>query len=145
MIDQTLVAISTNDSRPVHTGSLFQLEDGQLRVVSVDGFRLALRREKVSAEGSAQFIIPGKTLSEMNKLLSDEEDEETRLYLSRKHVVVQIGQYKVISLYLIHICRGLTGRLCRPGFHGHGCVPRARRFLQNDRDDSFSSPDSWRK
>ena len=40
---------------------------------------------------------------------------------------------------------GLTGRLCRPGFHGHGCVPRARRFLQNDRDDSFSSPDSWRK
>ena len=90
MIDQTLFAISTNDSKPVHTGSLFQLEDGELRVVSVDGFRLALRREKVSAEGSAQFIIPGKTLSEMNKLLSDEEDEETRLYLSRKHVVVQI-------------------------------------------------------
>ena len=100
MIDQTLFAISTNDSKPVHTGSLFQLEDGELRVVSVDGFRLALRREKVSAEGSAQFIIPGKTLSEMNKLLSDEEDEETRLYLSRKHVVVQIGQYKVISRLL---------------------------------------------
>lgn len=36
----------------------------------------------------------------MNKLLSDEEDEETRLYLSRKHVVVQIGQYKVISRLL---------------------------------------------
>ncbi len=46
MIDQTLFAISTNDSKPVHTGSLFQLEDGELRVVSVDGFRLALRREK---------------------------------------------------------------------------------------------------
>ena len=100
MIDQTLFAISTNDSKPVHTGSLFQLEAGELRVVSVDGFRLALRREKVSAEGTAQFIIPGKTLSEMNKLLSDDEEEQTRLYLSRKHVVVQIGQYKVISRLL---------------------------------------------
>ena len=76
MIDQTLFAISTNDSKPVHTGSLFQLEDGELRVVSVDGFRLALRREKVSAEGTAQFIIPGKTLSEMTKLLSEDEEEE---------------------------------------------------------------------
>ncbi len=100
MIEQTLFAISTNDSKPVHTGSLFQLEAGELRVVSVDGFRLALRREKVSAEGTAQFIIPGKTLSEMNKLLSDDEEEQTRLYLSRKHVVVQIGQYKVISRLL---------------------------------------------
>lgn len=100
MIDQTLFAVSTNDSKPVHTGSLFQLEEGELRVVSVDGFRLALRREKVSAEGTAQFIIPGKTLSEMTKLLSDDEEQQAGLFLSRKHVVVEIGQYKVISRLL---------------------------------------------
>lgn len=100
MIDQTLFAISTNDAKPVHTGSLFQLEEGELRVISVDGFRLALRREKVNAQGSAQFIIPGKTLSEMNKLLSDEEEEQTRLFLSKKHVVVSVGQYKLISRLL---------------------------------------------
>lgn len=100
MIDQTLFAISTNDAKPVHTGSLFQLSDRQLRVVSVDGFRLALRREQVAAEGEAQFIIPGKTLSEMSKLLSEEEEQEAKLYLSKKHVVIQIGQYRVISRLL---------------------------------------------
>ena len=37
MISQTLFAVSDNESRPIHTGSLFEVEDGQLTVVSVDG------------------------------------------------------------------------------------------------------------
>lgn len=100
MIDQTLFAISQNDAKPVHTGSLFQLSEGELRVVSVDGFRLALRREKVAAQGENRFIIPGKTLAEISKLLSEDEEEPAKVFLSRKHVVVQIGQYKVISRLL---------------------------------------------
>ena len=101
MIEQTLFAISTNDSKPVHTGSLFQLEAGELRVVSVDGSPSGPAPGKgLRRRNGPVFIIPGKTLSEMNKLLSDDEEEQTRLYLSRKHVVVQIGQYKVISRLL---------------------------------------------
>lgn len=118
MIDQTLFAISTNDSKPVHTGSLFQLEDGELRVVSVDGFRLALRREKVSAEGSAQFIIPGKTLSEMNKLLSDEEDEETRLYLSRS-----MWWYRLANTKSYPVCWKVSFSITKRRFRRAAIVP----------------------
>ena len=45
MIGQTLFAVSTNESRPIHTGSLFEVDEEGLTVVSVDGYRLALRRE----------------------------------------------------------------------------------------------------
>ncbi len=100
MINQTLFAVSTNDSKPVHTGSLFLLEDGQLQMVSVDGFRLALRKEKVSSSEKARFVVPGKTLNEMEKLLSEEKDDEACISLSQKHACVQIGEYKVISRLL---------------------------------------------
>lgn len=99
MIEQTLFAISTNDSKPVHTGSLFHLENEVLTVVSVDGFRLALRREKVTSKEEMRFIVPGKTLSEMTKLLS-EEDQLVKMYLSKKHVMTKIGNYQIISRLL---------------------------------------------
>ena len=47
MIDESIFAVSTNESRPVYMGSLFELEGGRLTMVSVDGYRLAIRREEV--------------------------------------------------------------------------------------------------
>lgn len=60
MIGGTSFAVSTNESRIVHTGSLFEIGDGMLTIVSVDGFRLALRREKYEKlEGGAfTFVAP---------------------------------------------------------------------------------------
>ena len=49
MIAQTLFAVSDNESRPVHTGSLFEVDESGLTVVSVDGYRLALRHEPVDS------------------------------------------------------------------------------------------------
>ena len=50
MIDQTLFAIATTGSKPVHTGSLFDVKDSCVTLVSVDGYRLALREEAVPSE-----------------------------------------------------------------------------------------------
>ncbi len=55
MIAQTLFAVSDNESRPVHTGSLFEVDESGLTVVSVDGYRLALRHEPVD---SSQGVLP---------------------------------------------------------------------------------------
>lgn len=57
---------------PVHTGSLFEIEADSLRVVSVDGSRLAMRCEEIHSTETSQFVVPGKTLSEVLKLLKDE-------------------------------------------------------------------------
>lgn len=99
MIDQTLFAISSDESKPVHTGSLFEIREGSLRIVSVDGFRLAIRTEPIGCEKELRFIVPGKTLSDVSKLLADEE-EPAQINLSRKHVVMGIGGYHVTSRLL---------------------------------------------
>ena len=99
MIDQTLFAIATSDSKPVHTGSLFDVKDSCVTLVSVDGYRLALRREPIVSDQTTRFVVPGKTLSEISKLLRN-EDDEAYLAISQKHIVFRIGGYYVVSRLL---------------------------------------------
>ena len=74
MIRQTVFAVAESDAKPIHQGSLFSLENGQLDVVSVDGYRLAKRTEPVEFSEKLSFVVPGKTLAEILKLLKDSED-----------------------------------------------------------------------
>ncbi|MGI5965923.1 MULTISPECIES: DNA polymerase III subunit beta [Anaerotruncus] len=99
MINQTLFAVAVSDAKPVHTGSLFDVKGGELNVVSVDGYRLALRREKVSFEQDMMFIVPGKSLSEVSKLLKD-EDSPIEISVSKRHIIFQVGEYQIISRLL---------------------------------------------
>ena len=98
MIDQTIFAVAVNDFKPVHTGSKFIIKDHILSVVSVDGFRLAIRQEPVTYNDELDFIVPGKSLSEVSKLLDG--DEEILVALSQKHIIFRIGRYDVISRLL---------------------------------------------
>ena len=68
MISQTLFAVSDNESRPIHTGSLFEVEKDRVTAVSVDGFRLALRRAPLSSSfGESSFVVPGSALGEIGR------------------------------------------------------------------------------
>lgn len=100
MIRQTLFAVAPLDSgKPVHTGTLFEAREDTLRLVSVDGSRLAIREEAVKVNEDMSFVVPGKTLSEVLKLLSDEE-KPVFLAVGRRHIVLQIDGYAVISRLL---------------------------------------------
>lgn len=103
MIAQTIFSVSTNDARPVHTGSLFEVNDQGLTVVAVDGFRLALRREKIERmEGGAfTFIAPGSALSEVEKICND-IDELVTIILGNRHILFEIGETQLI-------CRRIEG------------------------------------
>jgi len=104
MISQTLFAVSTNESRPIHTGSLFDVAETDLTVVSVDGYRLALRRETVRREegkgGSFTFVVPGAALSEVEKICSGEGD--ITITQGHRHIVFQAGD-------IMLVCRRLEG------------------------------------
>ena len=103
MIRQTSFAVSTNEARPVHMGSLFEVTGNGLTVVSVDGFRLALRREKLEhpASGIFSFVAPGTALNEVEKVCED-IDEEVRITLGDRHVLFEVGETELI-------CRRLEG------------------------------------
>ncbi len=99
MIRQTLFAIAESDAKPIHQGSLFSLENGILDVVSVDGYRLAVRREPMDFSEDLSFVVPGKTLSELLKLIKDSE-EPVEISAGRRHILFKIDNYTVISSLL---------------------------------------------
>lgn len=102
MIKQTIFAVADNDSNPVHTGVLFEVSDEEIKMIAVDGYRLALRKEKIKIstqkEEKIRFVVPGKTLNEVFKLINEETN--TEIFVGDKHVVLNIDGYKVISRLL---------------------------------------------
>ena len=103
MIGETAFAVSTNESRPVHTGSLFEIADSGLTMVSVDGFRLALRKEPLERmEGGAfRFVAPGAALKEVENICADTDDLIT-ITRGKRHILFETGSTQLI-------CRRLEG------------------------------------
>ena len=103
MIDETSFAVSTNESRPVHTGALFEITDKCLTMVAVDGFRLAIRREPLEKiEGGAfSFVAPGSALNEVKSICGDVEDLAA-VTLGKRHILFEVGNTQLI-------CRRLEG------------------------------------
>lgn len=103
MIEETSFAVSTNESRPVHTGALFEMNEKGLTMVAVDGFRLAVRREpleKISG-GAFSFVAPGAALNEVKSICGDVE-ETASVTLGKRHILFEMGDTELI-------CRRLEG------------------------------------
>ncbi len=92
MIRETIFAVSDNESRPVYTGELFDIEKDSLVIVAVDGYRLALRREAVDGTGmeGGKFIVPGTALSDLEKLCGD-SDDKVEITVGIKHISFSVG------------------------------------------------------
>lgn len=100
MIRQTIFAVADTDEKPINTGTLFDIKDGEINLVSVDGYRLAKRTEKISsADTKIKFVVPGKTLSEILKLIPDSE-EEIQVSVGKKHIIFANENYCIISRLL---------------------------------------------
>jgi DNA polymerase-3 subunit beta len=98
MIGETNFAVSDNESRPVYTGALFEIENDELTMVAVDGYRLALRRESIERSDveSSSFIVPGAALSDLEKICSKPE-EAVKITLGSKHVLFSVGDTVLLS------------------------------------------------
>ena len=99
MISQTLFAVSDNESRHIHTGSLFEVDQKGLTIVSVDGYRLALRHETIERKEGAEefsFVVPGAALSEVEKICSDVE-ETASITQGARHIMFKVGETMLVS------------------------------------------------
>ena len=98
MIGQTIFAVADNDVRPIYTGSLFEVIDQTLTVVSVDGYRLAKRCETIESGEleNCSFVVPGSALSDVERICGD-GDESVSIAVGDKHISFSIGETVVIS------------------------------------------------
>ena len=99
MIRQTVFAVAQTDVKPVLTGILFETENQFLKMVALDGYRLAMRKEPIEAEQKMKFIVPGKTVLEVLKLLNEEE-LDIQVLVGPKHIMFKIDEYYIISRLL---------------------------------------------
>ncbi len=98
-IAQTAFAASTNTSRPVLSGVLFDVNKDELKVVATDSYRLAEKtitlKEKTNLD--IECIVPARTIMELGKILSRAEEEEVELSVSKNQVMFVVGDVQLMS------------------------------------------------
>mgnify|MGYP001045716696 FL=1 len=98
IIRQTIFSIADNDNNKLMTGELFEINNDTLKVVSLDGHRISIR--KISLKNSyhdKKVVVPGKTLSEISKILSGDMDKDVNMYFTDKHILLEFDSTIVVS------------------------------------------------
>lgn len=100
MIRQTIFAVSIDDTRPILTGTLLEIENGEMNLVALDNYRLALRKESLEKGGENQsVVVPGKSLNEIAQVLNN-SDRVISLVLTKHHFLVDMGYTRMVSRIL---------------------------------------------
>ncbi len=98
VIRQTIFSIADNFTNKILTGELFEINEDVLKVVSSDGLRISLRKINLKNTYPAKkVIVPGKTLSEIAKILSGDTDKDVNIFFTDKHILFEFDNTTVVS------------------------------------------------
>lgn len=98
VIRHTIFSISDNDVNKIMTGELFEINGNELKVVSLDGHRISIRKITLRNEyDHKKVVVPGKTLNEISKILTGDDQKDVCIYFTNKHVVFEFEQTTVVS------------------------------------------------
>ena len=98
IIRQTIFSIADNDNNKLMTGELFEIEGDSLKVVSLDGHRISIRKIALkNSYESKKVVVPGKTLNEVSKILSGDMDKDVNIYFTDRHILFEFDRTIVVS------------------------------------------------
>lgn len=98
VIRQTVFSISDNESNKIMTGELFEIKGNELRVISLDGHRISIRKILMKEEyEDRKVIVPGKTLNEISKILSGEASSLVNIFFTDKHALFEFDDTVVLT------------------------------------------------
>ena len=98
VVRQTIFSISDNDNNKLMTGELFEINGDELKVVSLDGHRISIRKIQLKESyAHKKVIVPGKTLNEVSKILPGGADSDVVISFTSKHIVFEFDNTTVIS------------------------------------------------
>lgn len=98
IIRQTIFSIADNESNKLMTGELLEIKNNILRIVSLDGHRISIRKIELKDEcPDRKIVVPGKTLIEVSKILSGEMESQVCMYFTNNHIVFEFDQTVVVS------------------------------------------------
>ena len=98
VIRQTIFSIADNDTNKMMTGELFEIEGNILKVVSLDGHRISIRKIELKEDyGQKKVIVPGKTLQEISKIIGGEAEALVDISFTKNHIVFEFDKTVVVS------------------------------------------------
>ncbi len=100
MINQTNYAVSMLDSKPILTGELFDIENGEFNMVAIDGFRLAIRHENIADNKKYYFVVPSKALLEASRIMKDDAESECNIFVDSKYISMEVNGYRIFTRLL---------------------------------------------
>ena len=98
VIRQTIFSIADNDNNRLMTGELFEINENQLKVVSLDGHRISIRNIELKDNyANKKVVVPGKTLNEISKILPGSVDDDVTIYITDNHIIFEFMNTTVVS------------------------------------------------
>lgn len=99
MITQTIFSISDNDNNKMMTGESLIVNNNKVRIASLDGHRISIRyvELKDTYNSESKIVIPGKTLSDISKIVTGNVYDDVHIYITDKHVLFEFDRTKVVS------------------------------------------------
>lgn len=98
LIRQTIFSIGDNESNLIMTGELFEVTEDNLKVVSLDRYRVSIRNVKLNnIYNDIKVIVPGKTLNEISKIITGDAESMVDVYFSDNHILFEFDKTIVIS------------------------------------------------
>lgn len=98
VVRQTIFSIADNENNKMMSGELFDINGDTLKVVSLDGHRISIRKILLkNSYPSRKVIVPGKTLNEVSKILSGDADKDVSIFFTGKHIVFDFDKTTVVS------------------------------------------------
>ncbi len=98
LVRQTIFSIADNDTNKLMTGELFEVNEDKLRVASLDGHRISIRKVYLkNSYPKKKVVVPGKTLNEISKILNGDMDKDVVIFFTNKHIVFEFDNTTVVS------------------------------------------------
>ena len=98
VVRQTIFSISDNDNNKLMTGELFDINGDELKVVSLDGHRISIRKIQLKNHyAPKKVVVPGKTLNEVSKILPGDAESDVIISFTSKHIVFEFDNTTVVS------------------------------------------------
>ena len=144
LVKGTIFAVSQIEgTRPILTGINISVKNNILQFVAIDGYRLAIRRKKINIENEIEFVVAGKALSEVVKLI-DENNENIEIKVGKRLILFKISGY-------VFIARLLEGEFVNfekiiPSEHTQSTIVNCSEIIDSVErvslliNDSFSTP-----
>ena len=96
VVEKTTVSCSSDDSRPILKGCLFEIQDGKLTAVALDGFRMSVVEKQVQSSGNFKAVIPARTLLEITRLL-EKEDQQLKINVQKNSLSLKVENTVIFS------------------------------------------------